>query len=180
MKFNKLKVKEVLSETQYYVVQKISGNKVQLVNDQGENIVVDDKYVENCLLSASQFTTEKVVTKTEAAQIFLNSSGVAITVNFNKQVKDTDVVKEIMDTYSSSTPKAFEAALKKAIKSALIGTERTMVGRHYGDLNELGRVQFIDMEEIKLAGKEYDSRLRQVDPRGINWIIVKNIKYTVK
>jgi hypothetical protein len=47
-------------------------------------------------------------------------------------------------------------------------------------MNELGRVQFIDMEEEKTPGKDYDSRQRQVDPRSINWFISRGIKYTVK
>ncbi len=111
--------------------------------------------------------------------MFIGNPGVAITVNFNKQVKDADVVKEVMDAYSGSTPKVFEVALKKAVKSALTGVERTMIGRHYGDMNEFGRVNFIDMEETRTPGS-YDNRLRQVDPRGLNWFICRGIKYTVK
>lgn len=180
MKFKNLKKGEVLSEQQFYKVEKISGDKVQLKNDNGENIVVDNKYVESCLLSATQHMSEKTVNKTEAAAIFLSQAGVAITVNFNKQVKEADVVKDIMSTYADSAPKVFEAAVKKAVKAALVGTERTMVGRHYGDMNELGRVQFIDMEEEKTPGKDYDSRQRQVDPRSINWFISRGVKYIVK
>lgn len=178
--FPKLRQGEVLSEQQFYTVKKIVGNKVQLENDNKENIVVTSDYAESCLISAAQFKEEKAVTKTEAASIFLSQAGTAITVNFNKQVKEADVVKDIMTTYESSTPKVFETAVKKAVKDALVGTERTMVGRHYGELNELGRVQFIDMEEQKAAGKDYDSRLRQVDPRSINWFISRGVKYTVK
>lgn len=178
--FSKLKAGEVLSEQQFYTVKKVVGNKVQLENDNKENIVVTSDYAESCLTSAIQYKDEKPVSKTEAAQIFLSHSGTAITVNFNKQVKEADVVSEIMTTYQGSTPKDFEKALKKSIKGALEGTERTMVGRHYGELNELGRVQFIDMEEAKASGKDYDSRLRQVDPRSINWFVSRGTKYIVK
>lgn len=180
MNFKKLKTGNVLSEQQFYTVEKIVGEKVQLKNDFGTAIVVDKGYVESCLQSADQYTEERKVNKTEAAALFLAHSGVAITVNFNKQVKDTDVVKEIMTAYEGSTPKGMEIAVKKAVKEALTGVERTMVGRHYGELNELGRVQFVDMEEAKTAGKDYDTRLRLVDPRGINWFISRGIKYTVK
>lgn len=180
MKFKSLKTNEVLSEQQFYKVVKTSGDKVQLKNDNGEMIVVDSKYVESCLTSAQQYSSEKTVNKTEAAAIFISQAGVAITVNFNKQVKEADVVKEIMTTYEGSAPKVFEAAVKKAVKNALSGIERTMVGRHYGDMNELGRINFIDMEEEKTPGKDYDSRLRQVDPRSINWFICRGVKYNVK
>ena len=44
--FKKLKVGEVLSETQFYKVQKIAGDKVQLQNDFGEPIVVNKDYVD--------------------------------------------------------------------------------------------------------------------------------------
>jgi hypothetical protein len=180
MNFKKLKKGNILSETQFYTVEIISRNRVQLKNDSGESIVVDEAYVEKCLLSADQFTDTKTVTKTEAASLFLGMSGVAMTVNFNKQVKESDVVKEIQSAYEDSTPKEFSTKLKKAVKEALDGIERTMVGRHYGSVNELGRVSFIDMEEPKDLGKDYDTRVRQVDPRTINWIVCRGIKYVVK
>lgn len=179
-KFSKLKPGDICSETQYYTVVKTSGDKVQIKNDNGTDIVVDRGYVESCLKSANQFTSEKNVNMTEAAAIFLNSSRMAITVNFNKQVKEADVVKEIMEAYASSTPKEIEAKVKKSVKSALTGVERTIVGRHYGELNDLGRVQFVDMETERTSGKDYDTRLRLVDPRTINFMIVNGIKYTIK
>lgn len=180
MKFKDLKKGEILSEQQFYKVEKIVGNEVQLKTDGGENVILNKEYVEGLVVSATQHTSEKVVNKTEAAAIFLSQSGTAVTVNFNKQVKEADVVKEIMATYADSAPKVFEAAVKKAVKGAMVGTERTMVGRHYGELNELGHVQFVDMEEDKTPGKDYDTRLRLVDPRGINWFISRGVKYTVK
>lgn len=55
-----------------------------------------------------------------------------------------------------------------------------MIGRHYGNLNEFGRLSFIDMEEIKDSSKPYETRIRQVDPRNLLWLIVDGIKYIVK
>lgn len=178
--FGKLKVGSKLSEVQYYSVDKIKGDKVQLRNDMGEHIVVDSKYVESCITSADQFTETKNVTKTEAANILLSNPGVVMTICFNKQVKEADVVKEIMEAYEGSTVKTMESAIKKAVKHAITGVERVMVGRHFGELNELGRVNFVDMEEEKDMSKAYDNRIRQVDPRTVNWLIVRNVKYTVK
>lgn len=178
-KFSTLKPKEVLSETQFYTVDKISGNQVQLSTDSGESIVVDKPYVEALLTSASQFSKEEKLSKTEVAQKFLSSSGVAVTVNFNKQVKEADVVKEIMEKVSGAAIKDIEKAVKAGVKKALEGEERTMVGRHFGEINEFGRVNFIDMEQAKGAGA-YDARLRQVDPRTINWFICRGVKYVVK
>ena len=54
-----------------------------------------------------------------------------------------------------------------------------MIGRHYGEVTEFGRIKFIDMEEEKTPGT-YDNRIRQVDPRTINWFIARGVKYEVK
>jgi hypothetical protein len=178
--FKKLVKGEVLSEQQFYRVIAVEGTRVTLKNDHGTQISVDSGYVNSCLLSAAQFSETKMVSRTEAATIFLSSTGVAITVNFNKQVKDADVVTEIMTAYEGSTPKQMETAVKKAVKKALSGEERTMTGYYHGAPNEFGRVNFVDMEVEREKGKDYDNRLRQVDPRTLNWFIVRGIKYTVK
>jgi hypothetical protein len=180
-KFSNLKVGEVLSETQFYVVEKLVGENVQVKPDSGESIILDKKYAEQFLTSASQILDADVkITKTEAAAKFIGNPNVAMTVNFNKQVKEADLVKEIQDAYDSSTPKEFSERLKKGVKKGMNGEERTMIGRHFGSVDDFGRVQFIDMEISKGANKNYDERLRLVDPRTINWFILRGVKYIVK
>lgn len=181
MNFKKLTVKEVLSETQFYSVEKIEGDRVQLKNDEGKMIVVDKAYVEGCLTSALQVEKEETMSRTEVSAIFQTCAAVAVTVNFNKQVKEADVAKEIQEAYENSTPKEFATKMKKSIKKALEGEERTMTGRHYGKMNELGRIQFIDMKTgPRDESKDYDTRMRLVDPRTINWFICRGIKYIAK
>jgi 3-dehydroquinate dehydratase len=184
-KFETLKTGQALSEIQYYKVEKIAGEKVQLKNDFNEMIVVDRKYVEKCLISAHDFSEEQKVSKTEAATIFLQNKGMVMSVNFNKKVDEKAAKESIYELYANKGGKVLsEADYKKkvnaALKSILEGEERTMVGRHFGELNELGRVNFIDMEVEKDPSKEYDNRQRQVDPRTINYMIIKGVKYTVK
>lgn len=178
--FKSLKPGTALSEAQFYTVEKIVGDKVQLQTETGGHVVVDKPYVENYLTSADQYSETKTISRTEAAAILLANPGVVMTVCFNKQVKETDVIKEIMTAYEGATPKAMETAVKKAVKKALTGEERVMVGRHFGELNDLGRINFIDMEVPKEAGKAYDTRIRQMDPRTINWMICRGTKYVVK
>lgn len=180
MKFKNLKPGECLSETQYYKVEKIVGSQVQLKNDNGDNIVVDSKYVDTCLVSAEQAEKEEKITKTEAAALFIENPYVVMKASYNKQVKDTDVIKEIMAAYEGSTPKSMGDAVKRAVKLGLQGEERIITGRHFGNKDEFGRINFIDMELDKTPGKEYDTRLRLVDPRTLNWFILKDVKYTVK
>lgn len=179
-KFSNLKKGEILSEIQFYTVEKIAADKVQLKNDEGEFVVVDSKYVDNALTSADQFEKEEVVTKTVAAEIFLTHPYVSMTVCYNKQVKEADVVKEIMNAYEASSPKEIERSIKRAVKNGLNGVERIMRGRSLGHKDEFGRVAFIDMELDKTSGKEYDTRQRLVDPRTINWLIVNGVRYKVK
>lgn len=179
--FNKLQPKQVLSETQFYLVEKIVGDKVQLSTEIGKPIVVDKGYVETLLVSADQYSKTEKVTRTDLTEVFFANPYIAMTVNFNKQVKEADVATEIQQAYENSTPKEFTSRMKKALKKGLNGEERTMAGRHYGSKDEYGRVRFINMgvdrDESK---KDYDTRQRLVDPRTLNWLILKGVKYEVK
>jgi len=178
--FNKLKEGNKLSETQYYKVVKIKGDKVQLKNGIDQDIVVDKGYVEECLTSGEQFDTEVKISKTDLTKLFLENPNVVFTVSFNKQVKEADVTKEIMDAYEGSTPKSIEATIKKAVKKALNGEERVLEGYHNGIQDEFGRVNAIDMNIPKDPSKGYNTALRLVDPRELNYLILKGTKYTVK
>lgn len=179
-KFNKLKTGDKLSETQYYSVVKVSGEKVQLKNGLSQDIIVDKAYVEDCLTSADQFDTESKLSRTDLAKLFLENPNVALTVSFNKQVKPEDVVKEIMESYEGSTPKTIEAAIKKAVKKGLAGEERVLVGYHTGVQDDFGRVSAIDMNIAKDPSKDYNTALRLVDPRQLNYLILRGTKYVVK
>ena len=66
--------------------------------------------------------------------------------------------------------------IKDATKSLLKGQERTMVGRHYGQYKS-ERIVFIDMELENDDSKDYDTRIRLVDTRELNWFICDNTKY---
>ena len=178
--FSKLAKGNVLSETQYYVVDEVKGDKVRIINEDNQPIVVDKNYVEKCLVSANQYSKEEVVNRTQATQIFASNPFTAITVNFNKQVDKKDVVKEIMDNIGKATISEIEKAVTKGVGKALEGEERTMVGYHTSTQNEFGRFSFIDMEKEKGSKAGWDARHRLVDPRGINWLIVKGVKYKVK
>lgn len=184
-KFKDLKEGEKLSEVQFYSVVKIAGDKAQLLNERGENIVVDSKYVESCLTSASQFTETKKVSRTELADIVIKATNKAITLNFNKVIKEADVKAQIYELYPNKGGKILsEADFKKNVnsilKSALSGDERTMVGFHSGHYDGFGRVHFTDMEVVKDPSKSYDTRSRLFDPRSLNWAIVDGIKYVEK
>jgi len=114
------------------------------------------------------------ITKTDLTKIFLENSNVVFTVSFNKQVKEADVVNEIKEAYEKSTPTEFETKVKKAIKRSLAGEERVLTGYHTGSQDDFGRVTTIDMNITEGA------QTRLVDPRSLNWLVLKGRKYTVK
>lgn len=173
-KFNEAKVGDKFSETQYYTVVKKTVDKAQLKNSLGQDIVVDKAYIEDCLTSGNQFEKEEKINKTDLAALFLKNANVVFTVSFNKQVKPEDVTKEILSAYEGSTPKSIEAAIKKAVKRGLEGEERILVGYHSGTQDDFGRVQAVDMNITE------GHNIRQVDPRQLNYLVVRGIKYTLK
>lgn len=178
-KFSRLKKGDVLSETQYYKVVAIVGSDIQLLNEGGEDIVVNAEYINSCMTVADHFNSTEKKTRTELAQLFLSHPYTAITVNFNKQVKSKEVTQEIVNLYKNTSPAKIEAELTKTINRALEGSERTARGWHTGHVNEFGRVEFIDMDKDRGTGT-YDGRLIQVDPRTLNWLIIKDVKYITK
>lgn len=179
-KFNQIKPKQVFSETSFYTVTKVNKDSVEFETESGQKVELGQPYVENLLYSAHQQDKEEKVTKTVATEIFKSNPGVAMTVSFQKQVKEADVVAEIEDMYQNSTPKEIPAKLKKAVKKALDGEERVIVGKHWSSQDDFGRFHFTDMQIAQDKSKAYDVRQRLVDPRTINYLIVKGVKYTVK
>lgn len=180
-KFAVLKEGDILSESQFYSVNKIKGDQIELKNDANdETIVVNKGYVETFLKSATQYSSEIKETKTELAERFKGCRNIALEVCFHKQVQEKDVVVEITEAYGNSTPKEFETKLKKAVKKALQGEERVLIGKHNGAIDEFGRIHVTDMAIAKDATKAYDVRQRLVDPRTIQWVIVDDVKYSIK
>ncbi len=175
-----IKKGQVLSESQFYVVDSVSATSIIVIDDDKNKIELSKAYADKVLSSAHDFAKEEKVTKTQLAEIFMANPRVAMTVHFFKQVKEADVTAEIMKSYESSTPKTMEAAIKKAVKHGLEGEERVMIGRHYGASDDFGRVHFVDMEVVKDASKDYDTRMRLVDPRTLQHLIVNNVKYNLK
>ena len=175
-KFSNLKVGDVLSETQYYKVEKIQGNRAQLQNDNGESIVLNDGYIDNLLSSANQFDKVEKITRTALAEKFLEFSRVAMTVMFHKKVDPKEVTQSVSSIYGELNMGMTEAQFQKKVKNVLNlkGEERVMVGRHYGNVDVNGRVTFVDMNVTT------GNPNRLVDPRTIDYLIVDGTKYEVK
>jgi hypothetical protein len=186
------KIGDVFSETSFYTVKDPAPGKsyVILENDLGIEVTLSEDYVKDLLQSADNHDKIQRMSKTKLAETFLEHSRMACTVNFipkgDKKTKrdyNAEVTTKLLEI------KRLKGALKdEAIKNLALnpilqvipGTPRTMRGRHYGKLDDLGRVNFVDMDETMDRRKAYDTRLRKVDPRTIQWFIAGGTKYILK
>jgi len=117
---------------------------------------------------------EKKVSKTAIADMLMHARDAVVVVNFNKQASADTVHAKLEDADGKKITKKLLAGLLK-------GEERTLTGYVIGAEPLLGRSIMIDLEHAKkIDAKGWDSRQRQVDHRTINWIVYKNVKYTVK
>lgn len=181
--FKDLKIGDILGESQYYVVQKVAGDRVQLKAGEG-SVVVDKAYVENYLNSADQFSKEENMTKTALAELFIGNPRIVMTVAFFKQDKTKTIkaykaevqeqAEKVQKDFMAKGISAVIEALSNPVSKIIPGELRVMRGRHYGEVDDLGRITFTDMEVTD------GTQLRAVDPRTIQYIIVNDIKYSLK
>lgn len=184
-----LKPGTIFSETSFYTVSSVKNNEVVMTDDLGNEVTLSNKYVKDILNSADDFEREEECTKTQLAEILLNNPRVAMTVAYITQSKEKGK-REFAAEKQAAIEKVQNASLKDAaiiladlienpISKFIPGKERVMKGRHDGNQDDLGRVIFIDMEAER-GVKEYDGRIRLIDTRTIQYIIVRKVKYVLK
>lgn len=173
-----LKVGEVLSETQYYKIQDINAGTIIVKNERGFAFTVSKNIVEEGMFSASQVIEEKKVTRTELIEIFNNVGDTVFTVCFHKQPSSEDINEAIESANKGKIIPIKE--LKKLVKDAYKGKERILTGYLIKTETGFGRSMVIDLMEERGDDPNWDARIRQVDHRTLNWLITKNIKYSVK
>lgn len=184
-----VKVGSILSESNFYTVSRIEGDFVFAKNDDGVEIRLSKAYVNQCTVSADLVNEEKEMTKTQLAELFINSPRVAMTVAFIKQgtektqkafnAEKAEAIRKIRQARVSDVEGLLNDLIDNPLSRTIPGALRVMKGRHFGRVDELGRVQFIDMEQAR-GDKEHDARLRQVDPRTIQYLIIEGVKYNLK
>lgn len=77
---------------------------------------------------------------------------------------------EVAKTLAAGQGELSDRAWKSKVKTALEGEERTMIGYHESALDERGRLKFY----------EHGNGFRLVDPRRLNWLIVRRARYEIK
>jgi hypothetical protein len=175
-----LQVGEYLSEVQYYKIVGVDTKTVTVVNERGFEFKVSKGIIAEGMYSASQYKIEKQVTRTEICEELEQAGNQIFTVNFYKQVKEKNVQEKLLSAINSKNDSPLSKTeitkvLKKVSKSLLQGEERTLIGYLLKVEPKVGRSTVIDLE---LSADQY--RVRQVDHRTINWLIIKNVKYIVK
>lgn len=175
----KLAVGDYLSETQYYQVIEKSDKQVKVRNERGYEFFVGHSIVEEGMYSAKQFDKKVELSRTQVCEILENAGDSIFTVNFNKQLKDKDVVAEILAAIEehggkSEVSKPLKTRINAAVKKGVKGELRTLIGYLVQTEPKMGRSQVIDLEAPP------NQRYRLVDHRTINWLILKNVKYVAK
>ena len=128
---------------------------------------------------STKMDEEKKVSRTELAELLMNARDAVVVVNFNKQA-NADTVHAKLEEADG------QKVTKKLLGNLLKGEERTMTGYVIGAEPVLGRTVMIDLEgkkslkPTKEEGVLWDSRQRLVDHRTLNFVVYKNVKYTVK
>lgn len=183
MKISELKSGSILSETSFFKVSSVTSTGISATDDLGNKIDIGKEYVESILSSADIFKTEEKKTMTELAELFISSPRIAMTVAFYKkdQTKTKKVfeaekeakIKQIQNARVADVPALLNDLIEKPLSKVIPGELRIMKGRHYGHVDELGRVHLIDMEQAKDPLKpDYDSRKREVDPPVLSNILL--------
>lgn len=187
-----LKTGEILSETAFYTVVKVlPDGAVEVSDDNGNTIGLSKGYVDSdVLVSADFFESEEEKTATELAEIFINSPRIAMSVQFYKKDKKktpTAIKKETAEwvakvkaEFMADGGSAIDKYASMPVLDYIPGELRTMKGRHYGGVDEFGRMHFTDMEEAKGDNPAYDARMRQVDPRTLVSVTVNKVRYNLK
>jgi hypothetical protein len=180
----------ILSETSFYVVEEVQQGKVIVSDDFGHKITLGMPYVKEITICADFYEKEEEKSMTELADLLVNSPRIAMTVAYitkasEKTKRDFDLEKsakiaEIQNASLKNASALLSDLIENPITKAIPGKLRVMKGRHYGNVDDLGRVHFIDMEIKRDTTKDYDTRSRQVDPRTIQYLIINKVKYTLK
>lgn len=183
MDIAKLTKGSILSETSFYKVESVNNNGITVKDEHNNTIDIGKEYVEKILISADQYSSEEKKTMTELSELFINSPRIAMTVAFYK--KDIDKTKKaynaevaaaiakVQNAKVSEVDALLKDLIENPVSKTIPGEFRVMKGRHNGFMNGLGRIDFMDMEDTK-------GFMKQVDPRTIEYIIVNDVKYSLK
>ncbi len=185
-KLKDLKKGSVLSEFQVYRVDSINNStkEVRVVNDGGDKIDLPFDYVEQILDSADYYTKVEKRTATELSDLVFNNPRVAMAVGYTKKGKELSpaqhkkAIAAAVSKFQNAKVSEIESLVNDLISNPITkyeaGDFRVMKGISLGRFNAQGRIDFLDKEDLKVNVP------KTVDPRTIEFVILKGVKYELK
>jgi hypothetical protein len=125
-------------------------------------------------------TKEVKCTKSELSGVLLNHPNVTLTVSFQKQVKVSDVYKEIMFSYNNSTPLTFSKSLVESLNKVLNGQERIATGFTTLKKDLSGRIYFTETTVELDKKSNSDNRMILISLNNLNWVKIDDTTYKLK
>ncbi len=119
------------------------------------------------MYNSDVFASEEKLSLTKVAEKLEQANTACFTVCFNTKIDEKDVAAKL----SEASLDDLKNNSKKIAGELLHGEQRILVGRLAGGERKLGRSLVIDLPT---------QGFRQVDHRTLNWLILKNVKYTIK
>lgn len=162
------------SQINYYKVRELIDKenvKVSTTKNSKEEITMSRDILEYEMHSATISAKEEKKPRTEVVDLLMNAKQAVFTIKFNKKVDDAHV-KEILGGVKEKKPNGKD--LKRLAAELVVGKESEMTCCLGSSDGFLGRSTVLDLNAP--PGMNF----RQVDHRTIQWLVLKNVKYTVK
>ena len=182
----------IYSLTSYFTLEEINtrGNAILVNSDKSQKVEASKEALEKAFVSGDNFTKEEKLSKTEINELIINSPRTVMTINFDKidSKKSAKKFKEEKDALKvdingkvinskMTISDALDYLINNPVQEIIPGENRTIKGYHFGDIDNNGRLPFMDMEAVDKDGKFIS---KQVTTSNLKWAIINGVKYIVK
>jgi len=167
----KLAENDIFSCISYLRVTNIEGNQITVKNQLGGSWLISKDLIEKEMWSANHYDKEVKCNMTDLSEIIESCSDTVFTVQFRKKIDPKDVLDSLKNVKMADLKKADK--VKSLSKELIEGEPACITGHLIESENNLGRSLVID-----LNAPVYNN-VRSVDHRTIEWIIFRNVKYTL-
>ena len=148
-------------------VDAIHDNKVTVQSQRGGAWHMSRDLLERDCWSADHFEREVTCSMTELANVLSKCRGTVFTVGFRKQLSAKSIEQKLNDISDK------ELEDQETLKSLIQPESCELTGHLIEADNQLGR------SVIVALNKPADNNVRQVDHRSIDYIIFRNVKYSL-
>jgi len=163
---NKISVGNWFSSTSYFKIISWDDLEADLQDFKGQDYLVSNDILYSSMYNSAVYEKEEKVTLTEIGKIFKEANSKVFTVCFNAKVD----INDLKERLSKISKKELEDS-KTLAKDLITGSEKTIVGRLANSEAKLGRSLVLTLP---------DNTFANVDHRTIKWLILKNVKYSIK